>query len=363
MGLDPVGLARSVGLHASDLRASDRWIPAAAAARLLELSAELSGCADFGLRLAGLRRLGTLGPISVVARDEPDLRTALHLLIRYEHTYNEAVHMRLREEGERTTLSVWIELGEPAPTWQASDLVIGSLLGVIRALVGADWMPWSVSFTHDAPDDPAPYHRVCGPEVRFGRDATALVFPTSRLGAAVVTSDSSLRPYTRRFLPAVVPDSPGTAVARTREVVEHLLPLGRCSLQQVSRQLGLSTRELQRRLAEEGETFTSVVDATRARHAERHLQGAGRSLTEISLMLGFAAPSAFSRWFSQHFGTSPSAWRRAARATTADVPAPRRPAPTGDPDREPAASSPRGDAGRRRGGQVHRRAAGPSLGG
>src|SRR4051794_18843767 len=81
LGLDPAALMAGVGLNIRDLDVPDRWIPAAPAARLLELSAEQSGCPDFALRLADLRQLGTLGPLSVVLRDEPDVRSALGLLI------------------------------------------------------------------------------------------------------------------------------------------------------------------------------------------------------------------------------------------------------------------------------------------
>jgi AraC-like DNA-binding protein len=298
----------------ADLDASDRWMPAAPVARLLEMSAQLSGCPDFGLRLAGLRRLGTLGPLSLVLRDEPTLRAALELLIRYEHTYNEALHLRMSDVGELTTIAVWLEFGEPAPTGQASDLVMGALLGIIRTLVGAAWMPRSVSFAHDAPEDATPYHRLFGPTVRFADKVTGVVFPTEQLDTAVVTSDASLRPYTHEFLRRVVSDGAVTATAQAAEAVEFLLPLGLCSVDEVSRQLGLRARELQRRLEEEGSSFSAVVDAERKHVAERNLPNSQFSMTDISQMLGFAAPSAFSRWFSQHFGTSPSAWRRAARS-------------------------------------------------
>ena len=135
----------------------------------------------------------------------------------------------------------------------------------------------------------------------------------------MITSDVSLRPYTQEFLRRVVASQAVTATAQTTEIVE-LLPLGRCSLHQVGRQLGLTARELQRRLAEEDESYSSIVDAVRARTAIRHVENSRRSLTEISRLLGFEAPSAFSRWFSQHFGTSPSAWRNAARTGPAAVP-------------------------------------------
>jgi AraC-like DNA-binding protein len=356
LGIDPDRLATSVGLVPAQLDGSDRWIPAGPAARLLELSAQESGCTDFGLRMAELRHLGTLGPLSVVLRDEPTLRAALELLIRYRHSYNEALNMRMHVDGELTTVTVWLEFGEQVPLHQASDLVMGALVGIVRALVGADWVPLSASFAHDEPADPGAYHRLFGPGVRFAEEFTGLVFRAGQLETATITSDPSLRPYTHEFLRRVSV-GPETATAQATEIVELLLPFGRCSVQQVSRHLGLRPRELQGRLTVEGSTFSAVVNAARRGLAERNLPNSRLPLTEISQLLGFAAPSAFSRWFSQNFGTTPSAWRSAARAEPAGAPS--RPAPraavgrsssrgdaAGGPDAERSAQAERSAAGR-----------------
>src|SRR4051812_26660091 len=89
LGVDPVEQLARVGLDPADLAVPDTWIPAAPAAWLLEISAADSGCEDFGLQLSERRRLATLGLLSVVLREEPDLRSALQLLIRHERSYNE----------------------------------------------------------------------------------------------------------------------------------------------------------------------------------------------------------------------------------------------------------------------------------
>ncbi|MGY1643633.1 AraC family transcriptional regulator [Geodermatophilus sp. SYSU D00703] len=335
LGLDPAAALASVGLDLADLDVPDRWIPGAAVARVLELSARDAGCPDLGLRLAELRRLGTLGPISVVLRDQPDLRSALDLLIRYERVYNEALHVRLAQLDGVATLTAWLEFGEPAPTDQALDLLMAAVLGVIRTLVGPGWTPLSASFARPEPADPAPYHRVFGPGVRFGQDATCLVFRAHELAVPVLHSDASLRPYTEQFLQTVVAPGPRTAADQVAETVELLLPLGRCSMERVSRHLGLRPRELQRHLADEGESFSAVVHATRARLAERYLPNDRLSLTEVSQLLGFRAPSAFTRWFRERFGTSPSDWRRTARSAADTAPPPgegrRLPAPLPTP--------------------------------
>src|SRR6185312_12084700 len=102
--------------------------------RLLELSAAESGREDFGVLLAQRRRLSTVGPLSVVLREEPDLRCALELLIRYEHSYNQAARFRLAEADGAATLTVAAELGEPAPLRQGLEWGVAAVLGIIRLL-------------------------------------------------------------------------------------------------------------------------------------------------------------------------------------------------------------------------------------
>jgi AraC-like DNA-binding protein len=59
------------------------------------------------------------------------------------------------------------------------------------------------------------------------------------------------------------------------------------------------------------------VHATREALAERYLAAERYSLTEVSELLGFTAPSAFSRWFRARFGVSPTEWRSRAQQVTA----------------------------------------------
>jgi AraC-like DNA-binding protein len=155
--------------------------------------------------------------------------------------------------------------------------------------------------------------------VAFDQRVTGLVFHPGDLDAPITSSDPSLRPYARQFLSTLVAPPEPAATSRFAavvETVELLLPLGRNSLDEVGRHLGLGPRALQRYLADHQETFSSVVHATRARLAERYLANGQYSLTEVSQLLGFSAPSSFTRWFRQQYGTSPTEWRRTARSAS-----------------------------------------------
>jgi AraC-like DNA-binding protein len=306
----------AVGLRPDDLAEPDGWVRAAAVARLLDRTAAESGHEDVGLMLARRRRLSTLGPLSVVLREEPDLRSALVLLVRYERSLNEAMRLDLSERHGLATVSTWLEFGEPAPVRQALELTLGALVGFVRALRRPGWQPRSVHLGHPAPAGATLHRRLLGPAVRFDEEFTGLVFSARELDSPnplAVPSDPQLRTYTRQFLRSLPAPRETELADRIRELVQALLPVGRCTMPRVARALGTTPRTLHRYLAADGETFAGIVDATRGTLAERYLATGHHSLTEIAYLLGFSAPSAFSRWFRRRFGCSPTAWRAGTR--------------------------------------------------
>jgi AraC-like DNA-binding protein len=312
-GLDPARILTYAGIAVADLAVPDKWVPASAVSRVLERSANESGLEDFGLRLAGLRRLATLGPLSVVLSQEPDLRSALRLLVRYEHSYNEALRMRLDEDGDLATMRLWFEFGEPAPTRQATELATAALLGIVRELLGRQWEPLSICFSHRAPASLDAHRAAFGPRLQFGHEFSGLVFYATDLDAANTASDPLLRPYADQLRQALGAPPAATVTGQVTQLVEMLLPVGRCSTHQVARSLGVTQRTLHRQLAAEGQSFSAIVHTTREALAERYLAAERYSLTDVSELLGFTSPSAFSRWFRQRFGVSPTEWRATSR--------------------------------------------------
>ena len=314
LGIDPQPLLRSVGLDAAALAVQDRWISGAAGVRLLELTAAAAQREDFGLRLAEHRRLSTLGPIGLVVREEPDVRSAISLLMRHEHMYNEALHTRLSEAQGLASLKVILDVGEPIEHRQATDLAVAAYHRVLCSFLGEHWQPLAVCFTYPAPADPAPYRRCFGSSVKFEREFDGIVFYTSDLAARNALSDPQLRTYAQQYFEAIAAPRDPSPADRVRELIEALLPTGRCSVEQVAHSLGVDRRTVHRRLADSGETFSSLLNATRRQLAEQLVANPRRSLTDISALLGFSSPSAFSRWFSEQFGCSGREWRARRRA-------------------------------------------------
>lgn len=309
LGMDPRALMKRVGLDTAALAVQDRWISGTAAVQLLELSAAASRHEDFGLRMAQFRRFSNLGPISLVVREEPDVRSALGLLLRHEHMYNEILHTRLSEGDGLATLKVDLRLGEPMPARQATELVVAVFHRTLRGFLDTRWRPLSVWFRHAAPADPAAHRRLFGPVVEFDREFDGIVFYADDLDAPNAMSDPQLRTYARQYFDAIAVPRDTSVTDRVRELIEVLLPTGRCSVEQIARSLGVDRRTVHRHLAGSGETFSSLLNATRTQLAEQLVASPRRSLTEISDLLGFSSLSAFSRWFGGQFGCSAREWR------------------------------------------------------
>ncbi|MEV0320231.1 AraC family transcriptional regulator [Streptomyces sp. NPDC050658] len=309
LGVDPRALMKRVGLDPVGLAVQDRWVSGVAVTELLELSAAAAGREEFGLLLAERRRFSNLGPISLVLREEPDVRSALALLVRHERMYNEMLRSRLTEGNGLATVRLSLELGEVRAARQAVELATGTFIGFLRVFLGARWQPVSVCFTHGAPRDITAHRRYFGPVVEFDREFNGIVFYATELDTPNKMADPLLRDYARRYFESLAVPAESTELDRVRELIEVLLPTGRCSIEQVAGSLGVDRRTVHRHLAASGETFSGLVNATRAQLAEQLVANPRRSLTEISGLLGFSAPSAFSRWFRDQFGTSAREWR------------------------------------------------------
>lgn len=312
-GLDPLRLLSEAGLQPRVLDDPDMRIPVERVGDLLERAAALSGCESFGLRMAETRQLSNLGPVGLLIRDQPTLRESLSVLLRYHLALNGGIALVIEEQSGVVVIQEEVVTGRPGSVRQGIELAVGVMLRLLRQFLGPDWRPRRVCFTHEPPGDIATHLRVFGPCVEFRHDFNGIVCGRQDLDTVNPHADPVMARYAQQLLDVSLPDQDGF-LDDVRRAALLLLPSGRCSIEQVADQMGVACRTVQRRLAEEGTSFTTLVHELRAELAQRHVQGSTRPLTEVSALLGFSAPSGFSRWYASQFGCSPSEARQRAKA-------------------------------------------------
>ncbi|GEO16309.1 hypothetical protein MAE02_40050 [Microvirga aerophila] len=94
-----------------------------------------------------------------------------------------------------------------------------------------------------------------------------------------------------------------------RRVLRTELLKGPCTVTEIARRFSMHHRTLSRHLAREGVSFQQVADEMRFAIACDLLTNTDMALDQISIMLRFSEPSAFTRAFRRWSGRAPSAWR------------------------------------------------------
>jgi AraC-like DNA-binding protein len=85
---------------------------------------------------------------------------------------------------------------------------------------------------------------------------------------------------------------------------------GQAVVNVVAKKLGMSERTLERRLAEEGVSFSQVLQQLKATLALRYLEMTGIPISRIAWLLGFEEASSFSHACRRWIGKSPREFRR-----------------------------------------------------
>ncbi|WP_433611726.1 AraC family transcriptional regulator [Prescottella agglutinans] len=324
VGLNPHPLMRVVGIDPGAFAATTGWISAHSVDRLLEISAAQSGCADFAIRMSVDRGLSALGPVGLVAREEPDVRSALGIVLRHLNLHNEAISLSLAETRGLATFHVQsapgITLGR-----QSIELVVASVFRILADLLPEGWRPVATYFAHEAPPNVERHHQVFDTTVAFGREIDGIIVPSSDLDTPNPLSNPLLRPFVQEYLELLAPATGTSMSFQVRDLIATLLPTESCSAARIARSLGMDRRTLHRHLAMSGESYSSILDAVRREHAQLAIERGDCSFTELAAELGFSELSAFSRWFRQRFGVSPRAWTKRFASDTAAVRSGRRP--------------------------------------
>jgi AraC-like DNA-binding protein len=308
VGLDPVRMMKEAGLPPAVLCSTDTLISVDSVATLLEASARASGQEAFGLLLAETRRIGNLGVLAAVLREEPTLRAALQSLRRYMCVQNGGLALKLEDMGQFAMAFLELKLQQPCDSRQGIEMAAGVTLRTLRALAHEDFHPVSICFRHGKPRSLEVHRRVLGATIDFSQPFDAIVCRSRDLDLPIPLADPELGHALKRWLDQQLTASSDEPLDQVRQVARVLIPSGSCSVERVAEQLGTHRRTLNRKLAVAGQSVSTVIDGVRAEMAENYLAGGGRTFYEVGYLLGFASGADFSRWFRAHFGMTASQW-------------------------------------------------------
>lgn len=313
MGLDVPALMKRFEIPVCALHEPDRLISYPAFINLLEESALLGHCPDFGLRLAHLQGIGILGPIAVLLRQARHVSEAIDLGVRYLFVHSPALSLQLQadaEQPERLNLLLDIHQVNLAARPQITSLSLSIICQCLRQLSAERVQPLRVSLPYAKPMNAGAYRQAYGCPVQFMATNASVQLLASDLEVMLGEQDPQIKKLALDYLQRYANPAPGRLRDQVKNLAGSLLGSGLAGQDEIARSLALHPRTLQRRLHAEGCSFAELIDELRKEQFQTLIaMPNGLDLTRIAHVLGYAEASVLSRSCKRWFGVSPKAMR------------------------------------------------------
>lgn len=263
-----------------------------------------------GFMLVGHNRLAGLGMMGMAMLSAPTLGDGLQAMSAFSTLQAGYVRVRVIAGNRQTSIQLILDelVGD------TFDLHVESVLSLIQDymedIVGPFERDVSFQISYAEQGRRELYERYLRGKVQFNCKETGLTFPSAWLKGRSPYADTETWVIARQHLSeqlqqaAGAQDAPFTTHLRDT-LSAHPPPLP--DISQVADSLHLSTRTLNRRLSEEGQTFRQLKLEAIHNWARRMLLE-GDSVEAIALALGYDNPANFRRSFREYVGHSPSEW-------------------------------------------------------
>jgi len=312
-GFDSKELFSEVGLDHGKLRNPVARFSHPAVHRLWQLAADRIDDPCFGLTVASFWHPTTLHALGYAWLASNTLEEAFGRVVRYTRIVNTAAGGVLRFERSETSCGLIIS-SQPTfaiPSPVALDAALAMLLIMCRAAYGESFQPIAVSVQHDEPDCVQRFNELFRAPIAFSQAENAMWMDPQVVSEPLATANPELvRVNDQVVIDYLAKLDRGDLTMRVKAELIERLPGGQIEEEDIAASIHVSQRSLQRKLSEQGISFTQLLDNTRRELSREYVRNPQHPFHEIAFLLGFAEPGNFSRAFKRWYGKSPSQYRQ-----------------------------------------------------
>jgi AraC-like DNA-binding protein len=309
LGLSPVAVLRHAGLPMGLFDQEKPLVTTEEMFALYRAILEVSGDPAIGLKLGTEERIERYSPIAIAALYTRSFRDALQRIARYKQlTCPEEI--KIAECGDECAVQfLWILADHPEPATLV-DACFAGIVAIGGRGTGRTVHPKRVEFQRQESHRKIyESHFQC--PVKFGAPYNVLVFDIVDVDRPFLTHNAELLALVAPQLESELTQqlAQKSLTDQVKGILKKLLAGQRPTLQDVARELRLSTRTLQRRLTADRAKFQQLMEEARRELAQHYLLHSSLELNETAYLLGYEDANSFFRAFHQWEGTSPGEWR------------------------------------------------------
>lgn len=267
---------------------------------------------DVTLQIASMVTTGHLGIVGYLLHACSNLAEALSCLKRYGKLIVNAVEeMQIHQQQDLIELQ-WHH--DPKFDDIALELGIAIMMQFARQLVNQPLDIYCVNLVHPKPKNSEHYQQFFECPVYFGQPKMSVLFPVKNLEIPISKPDKTLLDILQQQADLALQALPKTDefLHTVRQHLVRLCQHGQPHVEALADSLHLSSRTVQRRLADNQQTFQHVLDEVRQQLCLQYLEQQIQ-LSDIAQLLGYSDQSAFTRAYKRWTGLTPHQQRIASR--------------------------------------------------
>ena len=311
MGKDPAFILSKVGLTPERARDPSVRLEVRTQIKLLELAAEEVQDEWLGFHLARSFDLREIGLVYYVIASSEHLADALRNAERYSQINNEGVRLRFSmTDGAAVIALDYVNVDRNADRQQLEFWLV-TLVRICRQVTNGRLTPSRLKTKHFRNGTPAEFRAFFGIEIEFGDDADEIWFPRPIALLSLVGRDEQLNELLRRYAEEALARKPRerlTVRSKAEDILQELLPHGKAMASEVARRLGMSSRTLSRKLADERTSFAEILDQC-GQPSPSAISMMRLPVSKIAWLLGYSELGSLTHAFRRWTGMTPQRYR------------------------------------------------------
>ncbi len=309
-GIEHIDICEAAGIDLSTLENSGERIPAKQFRYVWEEAIQRAGNQNFGLHFGKEIAYNYPGGhiLFNVMMNCPTVRDATERFIRYNNLMADAIQPKMELHDDHVYLSLDIFKKDLKIPRHIAEALLSSYIHIFRHLTENKLNLVEVHFKHIQPMDISEHERIFKAPLLFEQPRNELVIDSKFLELPILLASQelleTLENFARRLLDRLYTSNPLSD--KVIRLLSNLLARGeKLGIEIVAKEVGMSVRNLQIKLKQEGENYQKLLDAVRKDIALNYLNEKEATICDIAFLLGFSEQSAFNHAFKRWTGTTP----------------------------------------------------------
>ena len=314
LNVDKAKLLASAGISEKSAYRENGHIPTAKLVEVVERAAQESSRKDFGILWGASADFRSFGAMGVAVAHHTTLSSAMSGLGEHLEQLGTGYSIVNRCQGQTAKMQIQNHLlTNPRPRHYTEGMVV-MFIRFMRLLTSYNWEPTLVRFEHKPLGLEKNYGKGFGCKVEFGAESTSIFSSKAKWEQAINVAQSPVHAMIQQVLELADQIGNGTTKAKVAVLVPRLLATGNANATHIAAIMKLSSRTLQRKLADEGTTLKQIINEARELVVKEQLKLGHSRGDQLAKLLGYSDASAASRFVKTRTGTTSRDLKRQARS-------------------------------------------------